>query len=129
MRIEQFQQLLRQKKQNYNIVARVPYTAAGTKRVRAVEVIYSPGGKVYTYKGDIVDIAHRLDLIEKVDPYDEALRVLDLFKSGQKEVIAHYCHDELRWEIKDMDFDINIENIGDDEFGRILYKYSRVDLV
>ena len=74
MKIEVFEQLLKGKKGNGER-AYVPDSRSGSRQAR-VAVVFSPGGKVYYYRGTIHAIAARLDLIPSIDVVADSKRIV-----------------------------------------------------
>ena len=93
MKIETFNELL--KTQKFQAYAYIP--EKGGKRENVVNVVFTPNGKVYTYKGTILDVATRLDLVPEIDIQAESGRaVADLLDTGS--AVAHIeCADTINY--------------------------------
>jgi len=80
MKIETFEQLLRDKK---GAGARAYVPAASGARQARVAVSFVPGGKVYYYRGSIYAIAAHMDLIPGMNVVADSTRVVqELLSTG-----------------------------------------------
>lgn len=91
MRIETFNKLLKSK--NPQGYAYIPEKVG--KRQNAVAVVFTPGGKVYTYKGTILAIAERLGLIPEVNVEVESRKAIKSLKETGLAVAPVECSDTI----------------------------------
>lgn len=93
MRIEIFNKLF--KSENPQGYAYIPEKVG--KRQNAVAVVFTPGGKVYTYKGTILAVAERLDLIPEVNVEAESLKAIKSLKETGLAVAPIECSDTINY--------------------------------
>lgn len=90
----------------------------GKRKANQVNVVYSPNGKVYEYKGTILSVAERLGLIPEINYEMEAQRIASELKHNTREVIGHDgCQDTVRYLFEKW---VETKDAGVDEFDRPL---------
>jgi hypothetical protein len=118
MNIQQFNNLLQARRPG--AVARVPNNF-NHKRRTAVDVVYSPGGKVYTYRGFIYEVAEQLNLIEKPDMNTTARRINAALATQDSVIDFAGASDTCRY----FGTDVISADAGNDEYGRKLSEYRK----
>lgn len=94
----------------------------GKRQPNQVNIIYSPDGKIYEYKGSILSVAERLNLIPEINYETESKIIASQLKSGS--TIGHNgCQDTVRYLLQKW---VEVEPAGLDEFDRplMLFKIS-----
>jgi len=92
-------------------------------------VAFEPGGKVYTYRGSVYEVAERLGLIPDIDIPIEAQRIIEAFRSGAERVYGYLvAADTVRWYWQHSDTCIeHCGAAGTDGFDRDLTVYRLVN--
>lgn len=94
----------------------------GKRQANQVNVVYSPNGKVYEYKGTILTIAEKLGLIPSIDYGNEGENIASQLKDNQ-EIIGHNgSQDTIRYYLG-VGFNLDYTEAGQDEFDRPLLKF------
>lgn len=118
MNISKFNQLLQVKYPR--ATASVPNTFTLNRKI-ALDVVFNPGGKVFTYKGYIYQIAERLGLIEVTDMNKIADRVMYALKTKKEVIDLTGASDTIRYH----GVDVSMSDAGYDDFGRKLSLYTK----
>ena len=91
MKITTLNQLLK----NKNPQARAYVPEKVGKRQPAVNVVFNPDEKVYTYKGSILSVAEKLNLIPEVDIGAEAKEAISTLKASGSATAHVECSDTI----------------------------------
>jgi hypothetical protein len=120
MLIETFEQLWQQ--QNPEGKAWVPDKYATNERANNVVcVTFNENSKVYTYKGTILQVATRLDLIPEINVTDESEVLANEVKTNGFAIGHIECADTVQYLLGEC---VKTTDSGKDEFGRKVVKFE-----
>ena len=132
MKIEVFEQLLKVKKGN-SAAAYVPDSMSGSRQAR-VAVVFSPGGKVYYYRGTIHAVAQTMKLIPSMDIMSDSKRAaLELIGGGStiaylasSDTIAYLLQERgiVTFDLDTWTRHLTSEPAGKDEYDYRLHQYT-----
>lgn len=114
MKIETFEKLL--KTENSQATAYVPEKVG--KRQAMVNVVFTPNGKVYSYKGTILQVAEKLELIPEINVDTESKKAIASLKETGSAVTPIECFDTINYNYNVPGKVLQEVNRSKDEFNR-----------